>query len=303
MKNLGQVREWQHSSTRWGYKEITLRSDTEPAIIAESCNAEVTSEDAVKRDMLSNGLVENAVVLRGVIRTIKCHVESCTQEEFRGDSPILPWWVERAGSIFSKCQKGRDGRTPSERLHGKKSQHKSFCHSGRKVQARPIASEPLNRMNPRYKLGVWLGVRNHSAECFVETAEGVFRAREVRRMEHQNRWDKEAINNVVGVPWRIADGKWTVDRPATQIDFLPPPPVPFAGARVQRERITRTVIEAFRTTAGCPGCNAIRCANRSQADSDPCRARIEECPKTTPEGAERLDRGSEVLNEAPPQRK
>ena len=53
------------------------------------------------------------------------------------------------------------------------------------------------------------GLRINSAECFVVTAEGVFRAREVRRIEHQDRWDKEAINIVVGVPWRIADGKCT----------------------------------------------------------------------------------------------
>ena len=52
------------------------------------------------------------------------------------------------------------------------------------------------------------------------------------------------------------DGKWTVDRPTIQIDPLPPPPVPFEGRRVQRERITRADVEAFGTTAGCPGCNA-----------------------------------------------
>ena len=100
-----------------------------------------------------------------------------------------------------------------------------------------------------------------------------------------------------GVPWRIADGKWIVDRPATQIDPLPPP-VPFEGARVQRERITRTDIEGFGTTAGCPACNAIKSGKQAQAHSDLCRARIEECLKTTPEGAECPDRRSEVLNEA-----
>ena len=87
----------------------------------------------------------------------------------------------------------------------------------------------------------------------------------------------------------------------TQIDPLPPPPpppVPFEGARVQRERITRTDIEAFGTTAGCPGCKAIRSRKRARAHSDPCRARIEERLRTTPEGAERLDRRSKVLNEA-----
>ena len=61
-----------------GYSEITLKSDTEPAIIAfrnrvaEACKAEVTTEDAVKGDKESNGLIENAVMLiRGIIRTIK----------------------------------------------------------------------------------------------------------------------------------------------------------------------------------------------------------------------------------------
>ena len=186
-RTFGQVREWQGSSTRW-YTESTLKSDTKPATIAvRNRVAEVTLKDAVKEDKLSNGLVENAVMLmRGVIRTIKCHVESCTQEELWEDSPILPRLVEHAGSMLSRCQKGRDGRTPLERLHGKKPTQE-FVPFGEKVLARPLSSEPLNRMNPRYKFGVWLGVRNNSAECFAATAEGVFRAREVSRIEHQDR--------------------------------------------------------------------------------------------------------------------
>ena len=217
------------------------------------------------------------------------------------NSEKTPWfcrgWWKHAGSILSRCQKGRDGRTPFERLHGKKP-IQEFVPFGEKVLARPISSEPLNRMNPRYTFGVWLGVRSNSTECFVETIEGAFRSREVRRIEQQDWREKEAISNVFGVPWRIADGKWTLGRPATQTDPLPPPPVPFELARVQRERITRTDIEAFRTIAGRPGCNAFRSGKRAQAYSDPCRVRIEDCLKITPEGSERLDRRSEVLNEA-----
>ena len=92
-----------------------------PITAAENCNAEVKLEHAVKGDKLSNGLVENAVMLLcGGIRTIKCHVESCTQEELRKDSPTLPWLAENAESTLSRCQNGRDGQTPFERLHGKK---------------------------------------------------------------------------------------------------------------------------------------------------------------------------------------
>ena len=55
-----------------GYRAISLKSSTEPAIIAfrsrvvEGCSAEVRTEDAVKGDKQTNGLSENSVVqLRG----------------------------------------------------------------------------------------------------------------------------------------------------------------------------------------------------------------------------------------------
>ena len=103
--------------------------------VAENCNAEVTSEIAVNGDKPSNRLVENAVMLlRGVSRTIKCHVESCTQEELREDSPMLPWLVEHARSILSWCHKKRT------------QEFVPFWEE--EVLAKPISSEPLNRMNP-----------------------------------------------------------------------------------------------------------------------------------------------------------
>ena len=287
-----------------GYREITLKSDTEPPImafrnrVAEVCKAEVTTEDAVKGDKESNGLIENAVMLiRGIIRTIKCNIESRTQEPLSDNSPVMPWLVEHAGCILSRCQKGRDGKTPFERLHGKKPTQE-FVPFGEKVLARRITTEPMNRMNPRYQYGIWLGMRNNSAECFIGNADGVFRAREIRRLEPRDRWDREAINNVIGVPWRMTDGRWSVDMPEVQVEVIPLPPLPFDGSSVQRERITKQDIDEFGATVGCPGCNAIRDNKRRQAHSDRCRRRIEENLKKTPHGAERLNRREEVINEA-----
>ena len=198
----------------------------------------------------------------------------------------------------------------SRTCRGWSNTQEAFCPGARRVETvgrqKIVWQEAYTRISiirresagETNKLGVRLEVRNNSAECFAETAEGVFRAREVRRIQHQDRWDKEAINNVIGVLRRIVDGKWTVDRAVTRSGTLPPPPVPFEGARVQGERITRTDTETVGTTAGCPGCNAIKSGKRAQAHLQPCGARIETCLKTTPEGAERLDRRSEVLNEA-----
>ena len=107
------------------YREISLKSDTEPAIVAfrnrlaEMCKAEITTEDSVKGDKESNGLIQKAV-MHIKIRTIKCHIECSTQEPLSDESPFLPWLVEHAGRILSRCQKGRDGKTPFARLRGKK---------------------------------------------------------------------------------------------------------------------------------------------------------------------------------------
>ena len=199
------------------------------------------------------------------------------------NSHVIPWLVEHA-----RFQQGRDGRTPFERLHGKKPTQE-FVPFGEKVLARRITTDPLNRMSTRYQYGVDLG-------C----ADGVFRAREIRRLEPQDRWDTGAINSVIGVPLRMTDGRWTVDRPQVRVDPIQIPPLPFEGARIQRERqrITKQDIDEFGATIGGPGCNAIKDNKRAQAHSDRCRKRIEECLRTTPHGTERLDRREELINEA-----
>ena len=44
---------------------------------------------------------------------------------------------------------------------------------------------------------------------------------------------------VIGVPWRLGDGRQTVDRFDVRVDPVPLPPMPLEGAKVQRERITQ----------------------------------------------------------------
>ena len=58
----------------------------------------------------------------------------------------------------------------------------------------------------------------------------------------------------------MTDGRWTVDRTEVREDPIPIPPLPFEGARIQRESITKQDkdIEKFGATVGCQGCNAIR---------------------------------------------
>ena len=60
---------------------------------------------------------------------------------------------------------------------------------------------------------------------------------EIRRLELQSRWDKEAINNVIGVLWRMTDGRWTANRQEIR-DAIPIPAIstnsgPLLGVTVQ----------------------------------------------------------------------
>ena len=70
----------------------------------------------------------------------------------------------------------------------------------------------------------------------------------------------------------MTDGTWTVDRPEIRVDPIPIPPVPFEGARIQRERITKQDIDEFGATVGSPSFNT-----RAQAHTDRCRVRAEKC--------------------------
>ena len=122
-----------------GYRETTLRSDTEPTIIAtrkrvtEMCTTKVATEDAVKGDKQSNGVMENTVMLIcGIIRTITCHLERGTQEELTDDSPSQPRLVEKRERHLRGCMTRES---------------QELVPLGEKMLAKPFSEDPVNKMN------------------------------------------------------------------------------------------------------------------------------------------------------------
>ena len=90
-----------------------------------------------------------------------------------------------------QMSKNRDGNASLERLRGKKLSQECVPF-GERVLAKQISTRPTNRMNSRYKFGIWLGIRSNSAECFTGNADGVLEARKIRRLTPQSRWDKKS---------------------------------------------------------------------------------------------------------------
>ena len=131
----------------FSYRDITLKSDTELAIVAfrnrvaAICKAEVTTEDAVKGDKGSNGLIENVIMLlRGIIRTVKCHIESRMQEPLNDDSPFMPWLVEHSGYLVQVSKRVVTGRhTVRREGAGKTHHHRSDDKDELQISIRNLA--------------------------------------------------------------------------------------------------------------------------------------------------------------------
>ena len=81
------------------------------------------------------------MLLRGIFRTVKCHIESRMQEPLNDDSP---------GVSCPGVKKVVTGRHHL-RDFTERGRHKF----GEKVLARTITTGPMNGMSPRYQYGIW----------------------------------------------------------------------------------------------------------------------------------------------------
>ena len=56
-----------------------------------------------------------------------------------------------------------------------------------------------------WKDGVFLGIKGCTGEIIVANGKGVWKARTVHRKPAKDRWNREGIEMVKGVPWRTSD--------------------------------------------------------------------------------------------------
>ena len=88
---------------------------------------------------------------------------------------------------------------------------------------------------------------------------------------HGTRGAASKSESVIGkTTSKVGDASWELfrhdgQRVSIRVDPIPVLPVPFEGARIQRERITRQNIDDFGAIVGRLGCNAIKDNKRAQA--------------------------------------
>ena len=72
-------------------------------------------------DSQSNGIIERAVgLVAGQARTLKAALEHRTGARVPPDARILCWLVEFTAYLMNRCDVGSAGKTPLQRLHGRR---------------------------------------------------------------------------------------------------------------------------------------------------------------------------------------
>ena len=190
-----------------------------------------------------------------------------------------------AHAAIAICSKGEDGRTPYERMRGRRC-NIPVAPFGEFVIYKEIREGKArkNKLDTEDKDGIYLGHARNANEVLIGTPEGVVRAYSFRRRAEGRRWNQQAIQEMRGTPRQPDPG-----RPGLKIPVRVANPVgPGQGPReeenprrpgdmevARRMKITKKMLQAYGHTEGCLGCIYSRAALTKKRDhTEQCRTRI-----------------------------
>jgi len=293
------VREFGHRG------QIVLKVDNEPALLAlrEAVMAKLPGGaipvQSPPGESQSNGGTENGVKwIKGILRVHLFSLERKVAVRFPSAHPVVAWLVEHVSDVGCKYLVGADGRTPYERLFGKKVREEAL-EFGEVILYRPRTRQDANvLLEPRWCTGVWLGRRWGSMTHRIYADGQVVDARAVQRVPLEERWVADRLAAIRATPWCLDPGP-----DGATVLVLPPLPVdPAAGPapapaeieyRPRRVFIRKEDLERWGYTAGCRRCVLTREGHQAQGinHKPECRARIEHAMQDA--GDERLTRAED----------
>ena len=160
----------------------------------------------------------------------------------------------------------KDGHTAFRNITGK-SFKRPVANFREKVLYMPLKTERLkmDKVEPKMKEGLWLCIRHRSDEAIIGTADGVVKARTMRRQPKDQRWDQALINNLRGTPRRPiprvesdhirTDEQSNIEPDVGEDEVITA--MPREEETPRRMYITKATVEKYGKTPGCPGCVAM----------------------------------------------
>ena len=113
---------------------------------------------------------------------------------------MLPWLFRHAGDIITRCRIDHTGKTPYEKLKGKKSGVRMLPF-GETVHFQPVFHS-RDRIGDKLRLnfiyGVYVGIDGRSSAHICLTEEGAMYTRSIRRLPEGDRYNGELLGKVRG---------------------------------------------------------------------------------------------------------
>ena len=200
--------------------------------------------------------------------------------------------AEYAAYLINRLEVGKDGKTAYERNKGKKGMVMAV-EFGEKLLWKTRPKDKMEKLNPRWEYGIFVGIKAVSGELWVATKSGVRAVRSVRRIAAEDRWKAENKDWVQHVPWNKGDEDANADG---EIPEGPTVEVPrgegqSAGASGSGDQpriivvntrqaaprefyIQKKDLERFGHTRGCAGCRTMVQGGTRQAHTTECRERF-----------------------------
>ena len=234
-------------------------------------------------------------IVEGQIRVLKDAFETRVGTSIPSNHSIVAWLVEFAGTVINRYEVGLDGKTPFERLRGKQSRLIGL-EFGEKVNFRRTAvGARMSKLDSLWSDGVFLVYRSIRGEIVVGTESGVFKTRTVQRKAYEHRWNKENMDMVGGVPWKVSPSEDSEEGIMLAVDIgMEMLEVEISWAPKEHRRpvprrlyIRAKDIDRHGVTPNGKGCIATLRGEGGVPHSDTCRKRLTDEIEKRAQGAKR----------------
>ena len=119
------------------------------------------------------------------IRRLHLSLEDRLQRKIDARERIIAFIPEYGAYLANRLKIGEDGKVPFERLRGKKPTVLGLEFGEKVLYKRKIGAK-LEKLNPRWDYGIFVGVRRKSNQVMISTPEGISYSRSVKRIPVEN---------------------------------------------------------------------------------------------------------------------
>ena len=201
--------------------------------------------------------------------------------------PVIHWMVEYASETINRFRIIRKASTSRELLKGKR-EIMRMAEFGESVLWLPETRESgrMEKLEPKFEKGVWLGVCPRTDKAMIGTATGIVRAGTVKRQTIEEAWNAEQLLAITLTPWTVgrkSDRYELVIDDDGEVEVMKPDGTD-ALADPRRLRTTKEYIEVIGYSDGCVGSSLMRMEKTAQMHSKYCWRRVKEHLMGTDEG-------------------